>query len=159
MTTRECGTCTLCCELLPVLELSKKSNTRCDHQTATGCAIYRTRPLSCALWSCAWLTDDAPTRRPDEVHYVIDTYLDSVLVNGDRMTAIQVWVDPQYPDAHEDKQLRRLIQAKRCPAIIRRGSHDGFVLFPPSVTGGSWIQETGTILPKREFAERLTPYR
>jgi len=34
---RTCGGCTLCCKLLPVRELKKPANTRCQHQRAEIC--------------------------------------------------------------------------------------------------------------------------
>ena len=72
---RTCGTCTLCCRVLPIKDLDKPANVRCQHQTAfKGCAIYRRRPMSCRLWSCRWLVDPTTSdlRRPDRAHYVID---------------------------------------------------------------------------------------
>lgn len=56
MTTRTCGSCTLCCEVMAVLALDKPQHTRCVHQGA-GCAIYATRPGACQAFECAWLTD------------------------------------------------------------------------------------------------------
>lgn len=57
-TARRCGGCTLCCKILPVRELAKPANTRCQHQrTGKGCAVYaRLAQVSpaCVFWSCRW---------------------------------------------------------------------------------------------------------
>lgn len=154
---RRCGGCTLCCKLLPVRELDKKANERCKHQrTGKGCAIYGkpSMPPSCRLWNCRWLVDDVGPgmRRPDRVHYVIDVMPDFItLTEGEEKVAnvevIQVWVDPDYPDAHHDPALRAYLaregeQGKA--AIIRYSAHDAFVLFPPAMTGGTWEERRGS---------------
>ena len=76
MRDRHCGTCTLCCKLLPVRELEKPADTKCRHQSSKGCGIYRRPgfPDSCHLWSCRWLVDDdtADMLRPDRAGYVLD---------------------------------------------------------------------------------------
>jgi len=146
VTDRQCGDCQLCCKLLPVLELSKLANTRCQHQSAgKGCRVYgqREMPASCRLWSCRWLNGDAgDVRRPDRTHYVIDTMPDFVRINSDgveaaRVPVIQVWVDPDFPDAHRDPHLRAYLNEKGKEgymALVRYNSKRGFVLVPPSMT-------------------------
>ena len=74
---RRCGECTLCCKLLPVVELKKKANTPCQFQrSGKGCTVHGTRkqPTSCAIWSCRWLMNEDADElaRPDRSHYVID---------------------------------------------------------------------------------------
>ena len=57
---RSCGSCTLCCKLVPVSSLNKRAGERCKHQSAaSGCKIYARRPLDCAAWSCQWLANPA----------------------------------------------------------------------------------------------------
>src|SRR5262245_36312169 len=88
MTRRQCGSCQLCCRLLPmdgnnakainasvsmieagmakpeefrgmVAEIRKDAGVRCRHQKhGKGCAIYAKRPFSCRMWSCRWLVAD-----------------------------------------------------------------------------------------------------
>src|SRR4051794_9187127 len=112
---RQCGSCTLCCKLIPVPPLDKKAGERCKHQRSTGCRIYSKRPRDCRLWSCAWLVNNIngrplPVSRPDRTHYVIDIMPDYVTVESEgrtgRLTVIQIWCDPDYPDAHRDPDLR-----------------------------------------------------
>ena len=68
------------------------------------------------VWNCRWLVDDDTSpfglRRPDHVHYVIDVMPDFVRVTEpssgrqEDQSVMQVWVDPQFPEAHRDPALR-----------------------------------------------------
>src|SRR5215471_3194906 len=123
-TKRRCGGCTLCCKLLPVhhgahndvgIDLPgswhKAAGERCRHQrSGKGCAVYRKAgfPSACLFWNCRWLVSDDTDdlRRPDRAHYVIDVMPDFITLTdnetGEKHTieVIQVWVDPDYRDAH-----------------------------------------------------------
>ena len=146
---RRCGGCTLCCKLLPVEEIGKHAGERCRHQRwGKGCAVYRRGlPVSCSLWSCAWLADAgaAGLPRPDRAHYVVDIVADTVRVvphDGTPPTllsVIQVWLDPAFPEAHRDPALRAYIEARAMPALIRLNSKDAFILSPPNCSpSGQW---------------------
>jgi hypothetical protein len=153
---RECGDCQLCCKLLPVKGLNKGANTRCRYQKHhKGCTVYNktAMPIECSLWNCRWLvnddTHDLP--RPDRAHYVIDLMPDTVTAIQDGhaqvFEVIQIWVDPQYPDAHRDPRLRAYLMRqgkKGIMALIRYNDADGFTLIPPNLTGtGDWIEHPG----------------
>ena len=142
---RQCGDCQTCCRILPTKEINKPALTKCPHQQHhKGCKIYATRPISCRLWSCVWLMEDdnGHLRRPDHCHYVVDPMPDFAIARvpgqPDRELAlVQVWVDPKYPDAHEDPGLREYLNERGTEgfaAIIRYGSDEGFTLFPPSMS-------------------------
>jgi hypothetical protein len=157
MSERHCSSCSLCCRLLPTKEIDKPANTRCRHQRhGKGCAIYARRPFSCMAWSCRWLVNDdtADLSRPDRSHYVIDSLPDFITMQYDDgetidIPVLQIWVDPSYPDAHRDPQLRAYLERRGrengAAAIIRYSSSDGFVLFPPSLTGEGWIERTSAV--------------
>jgi hypothetical protein len=151
---RQCGGCTLCCKLMPVRELGKAANERCQHQrTGKGCAVYQKEgfPSSCALWSCKWLVDPEASglSRPDRARYVIDLMPDFVTMTpgggGEpiQVPVLQIWCDPKSPDAHRDPDLRRYLDAGGHIALIRYSSSDAFCIFPPSVTGGKWHEQGG----------------
>jgi hypothetical protein len=165
---RACGGCTLCCRLLPVKELNKVAGQRCTHQrTGKGCAVYggAAMPSACRLWSCKWLVDPATAdlSRPDRAHYVIDMMPDYVTLQmhgtGEEinMPVLQIWCDPKYPDAHRDPALRCYLDEGAHVALVRYNSHEGFGLFPPSVTGtGGWIEQGGKTLGRdHTFGELL----
>lgn len=82
---RTCGTCRLCCKLLPVhekgtgrdgkpYEFLKPARRWCEHSSVSGCAVHSSdaKPWACRVFSCLWLqgfgTDD---ERPDRSHVVI----------------------------------------------------------------------------------------
>jgi hypothetical protein len=171
---RSCGECTLCCKLMPVPEMvDKVAGVRCPHQRShKGCSIYPKRPLSCQFWSCAWLSwdDTADLSRPDRAHYVIDIMPDFVTVQDDhkphrpqtQVPVIQVWLDPKYPDAHRDPALRALINSRSqkdgCAAIIRFGSEDALILFPPAISeDGQWHERRSNMrVDQHTFAEIMT---
>lgn len=167
-TGRSCGSCTLCCKLLPVPTIGKKANQRCEYQRASkGCSIYHVRPDSCRAWSCRWLADPmtAGMPRPDRCHYVIDVSYDCIVLSNEETgevlerSALQVWIDPAFPDAHKAPELRAFIDRMGAKwgvvAIIRWGSADGMVLWPPSVSGDKQWHETGASRVPRAEVERM----
>ena len=53
---RRCGSCTLCCKVLTVEELSKPNGKWCAHcVTGRGCAIYDDRPNECRAFQCGYI--------------------------------------------------------------------------------------------------------
>lgn len=155
--SRRCGDCQLCCKLMPVKEIAKRGNTRCRHQKHhKGCTIYRRPeagfPLSCALWSCVWLSaeDAGALKRPDHCHFVVDPMPDyiEIEITGEykqRIGVIQVWVDPAFPEAHRDAGLRAYLakvgERSGLAALIRYSESDAWVLFPPALTpDGAWME-------------------
>lgn len=148
---RECGACTLCCTLVPVEELGKKANTDCSDQIrGKGCAVYANRCISCRFWECQWMAKPDETRfirRPDECHYVIDMMPDVIRMQEPggpviELAVVQVWVDPDWPDAHEDEALRAYLlkryKEENMLALIRYDSGSGFVLVPPVGQHKDW---------------------
>lgn len=148
MADRHCGECTLCCKLLPVKELEKGADTRCQHQGRKGCAIYHQLgfPGSCGLWNCAWLGgEDVP--RPDRCGWVVDIVPDMVYAQNNETGEQQqilvsvVWVEPGR-DPTFDPKLRRY--AERCAeknmaVMLRFGSHRAVIVFPPALASdGKW---------------------
>lgn len=167
--TRQCGGCTLCCKLIPVdLPSGKKlAGHRCPHQrTGKGCAIYNTAPFPCRMWNCRWLVNDdtAELRRPDRVHYVVDITPDHITIvpneGGERthVQVVQIWVDPDYPDAWRDPALLAYLDRRGqegIAALIRWGSSEGMTLFPPSMSSDGEFHECRSNLsgPEHSLAE------
>jgi hypothetical protein len=151
--TRACGDCQLCCKLVPVVSLDKGAGQRCKHQRAgKGCTVYRKpgMPVECALWNCRWLVNDdtADLSRPDRSHYVIDIAPDfATMLNNDtgereHFQVVQIWVDPDYPDAHRDPALRRYLErraAENVVGLVRWDDQRGMAIFPPALSSdGQW---------------------
>lgn len=54
---RGCGTCTLCCKVLSISELSKPQGQWCQHcAVGKGCRIYQSRPEECSTFHCGYLS-------------------------------------------------------------------------------------------------------
>jgi len=152
MPDRHCGTCTLCCKLLPVRELEKDANTKCRHQSSKGCGVYRRPgfPDSCRLWSCRWLVDDdtADMLRPDRTGYVLDIMPDMMrLENNDtgevhEIEVVQVWVEGSRAPLVFDKRLRRYAErrAERGAALLLRfADGSAMAMFAPALSSdGEW---------------------
>jgi hypothetical protein len=152
---RECGSCTLCCRLLPVKGVNKPANTRCKFQRHSGCQVYHKPekgfPWECQLWECAWLqgNDTGNLRRPDRSHYVLDIMPDFVTAQDPKLgeikiPAVQIWVDPKFPDAHRDPALREwLIRRTGFVGLVRFDNENGMVLVPPYMMDtGEWLEKT-----------------
>jgi len=162
-TGRVCGSCQLCCKLLPVPgpPLHKPGGVRCKHQrTGKGCTIYANRPFQCRIFACRWLADRETGNlpRPDRAHYVIDIKDDFVeMVHDDgtrqRMGVIQVWVDPAYRDAHRDPAFRAYMlmvaEKHRMATIVRFSSVEAITVFPPPLADdGQWHEKGGEIVTR-----------
>lgn len=163
-TGRVCGSCTLCCKVVPVAgpPLHKPANVRCRHvKVGKGCTIYRHRPLPCRVFACRWLADreTAGMPRPDRCHYVIDIkddYVEAVdneTGERSRFGVIQVWVDAGFRDAHRDPALRaymlRMAERHRCATIVRFSSHEAITVWAPPLTeDGQWHEAGGTIVTR-----------
>ena len=91
---RECGTCTLCCKLMAIVELAKPPNLWCPHcAPGRGCKIYPDRPAECRSFACLWLQSDSlPEEAKPERSKIV------VTVEGERNQLV-AHVDPAYPDA------------------------------------------------------------
>jgi hypothetical protein len=132
-------------------DFDKKAGARCPYQrTGKGCSVYDRRPLGCRFWVCRWLANDdtADMSRPDRAHYVIDMTPDFVTTaSGESIAVIQIWIDPDYPNAHEDPALRAFLERRGhegYAALIRYNKIDAFFLCPPSMSDdGQWHVREG----------------
>ena len=88
-TVRNCGSCSLCCKVLEVMDVDKPVNTVCKFSTAGGCTIYNERPRMCRSFSCAWLQGHVDDDwYPEDAGIVLHFSLD----------ALNVQVDIENPD-------------------------------------------------------------
>lgn len=184
---RTCGGCTLCCKLLPMqargdseLEESirerapwilpgfdKPANTRCEFQSRKGCECYSRRPVTCRVFSCRWLTnaDTASMSRPDRARYVIDPMPDFVVLvdnaTGERrnVECVQVWCDPQQPNAWQDPRLLDFIERRAAEgklALVRLGSYKAITVFAPSMSPtGQWAQHSGESIKRTHTIDEI----
>ena len=147
----------------------KPAGQRCPHQRHhKGCAIYAKRPLGCRVWNCRWLVnnDCNDLSRPDRSHYVIDVMPDFVtLADNDtgartNVEVVQIWVDPDHPDAYRDPALRAYMERRGqegITSIIRYSPDKAVTIFPPSMSkDGEWHEvRHADVKPERTAAERF----
>lgn len=91
---RACGTCTLCCKLPAIAELSKPAGSWCHFcAPQSGCTVYADRPKVCRDFRCGWL---AEASYPD--HWK-PSACKMILVTQPGGQRLNVHVDPDRPDA------------------------------------------------------------
>src|SRR6478609_5549892 len=96
MDARACGTCTLCCRLPEIDQLSKPANALCVNcVTGQGCLIYDDRPGLCRDFLCAWMTDPKLGPQWDPVVAKMMVY-----GQGDQLTVL---VDPDHPQSWREE--------------------------------------------------------
>lgn len=148
-------------------DFDKPAGERCPHQRHhKGCMIYPRRPFGCRTWTCRWLSgeDTADLRRPDHSHYVIDFVPDFVLVdftggnNPDTpIPVLQIWLDPDYPNAHHDPALRSYLYRRAeegIAALIRLSDREAFFLAAPPLTDtGEWVEHRSGVVEREHTAE------
>lgn len=67
-----CDGCTVCCDVLRIDAIGKKSHTRCQYCNSGGCTIYDSRPDVCKNFTCAYLTGSWGLKlRPDKCGVMI----------------------------------------------------------------------------------------
>jgi hypothetical protein len=68
--------------VIGVEALGKPAGQRCQHECASGCAIYENRPAECRNYNCLWrlgfLKGDE-RRRPDNIGVIFDLRSDNVV--------------------------------------------------------------------------------
>jgi len=90
---RECGTCTLCCKVIAVIDFDKKPGVWCTHCIrGKGCGIYETRPTECRTFFCEWMLTKSlgAEWKPERSKFAL------VMGEGGHLTA---FVDPGVPAA------------------------------------------------------------
>jgi hypothetical protein len=97
--------------------------------------------------------------RPDRSHYVIDMLPDYVTVIDDdtgektNVEVIQIWIDPDYPDAHRDPALRRYLNRRDEEgkiALIRFNQSEAISLLRDK--NGKWYEHASTVDPGRKYS-------
>lgn len=71
---RHCGSCSMCCKVMRIEELSKPKLTWCHHcNVGKGCAIYESKPRECTDFQCLWLMNESleDKYKPDKLKIVL----------------------------------------------------------------------------------------
>jgi hypothetical protein len=89
---RSCGTCSLCCKVFSVIELSKPAGQWCIHSVrGGGCGIHASRPHVCRQFYCSWLIDPnlGPEWKPEVARFVLSA--------DPKYQALMLMADPGMP--------------------------------------------------------------
>ena len=116
---RSCGSCTLCCKVLGIVELAKPADKWCPHcDIGKACRIYDTRPPSCRTFHCLWLADDriGDHWKPDRSKIVIRP--------GWNGNSLEVRCDPGHPGAWRKEPYH----AELMQMVMTARAFDGAVL-------------------------------
>jgi hypothetical protein len=111
---RSCGSCSLCCKLLPINdeELKKPPSVWCKNCAPGkgGCTIYENRPLSCRRFVCLWLITEGL-----EDHWKPLTSKMVAFVAGDKTqekgNRVAIYVDPSSPTKWREEPYYGQIRA------------------------------------------------
>ena len=92
-THNECGTCTLCCEILPIPEIPKPENVLCSNCTKNqGCNIYSSRPKSCIDFRCLFIeTDMVEELRPNKCNIIFEKITETVYIGTRHKDNLNDW--------------------------------------------------------------------
>jgi hypothetical protein len=124
-----CGSCTACCTVLGVKDLRKDHYSKCQHECAGGCAIYKMRPKECRTYQCLWISspDMIEDLRPDKLGVILEV---SQLSIGPAVVVREVWLDASKSDLAQ--QFIDLV-AEQVQGFIYvvRPNHTRSAYFPP----------------------------
>ena len=112
---KSCGTCTACCRVMGVPELSKPPQQRCTHcDIGRGCKIYADRPTSCREFECGWL-QASPNAMPDRLRPDRCGVVFTDLASGQGIVArCDIW----HPTAWQAPHVLRFLRAAAAGGIV-----------------------------------------
>jgi len=99
--------------------------------------------------------------RPDRSHVVIDIAPDFVTGTDDatgkveKIRVVQLWCDPNYPDAWRAQPIRDWIELKArqgFAALIRYSGREAQAVFAPPLTGGAWVEKPRQMATEHEHS-------
>lgn len=141
----KCGSCTACCRVYSIPELSKPAGKWCQHcAIGNGCKIYEQRPQMCVEYECLWLQSQqrpgaemAEALRPDRCKVVFAFTTNPKIINA--MTL------PGAPLAWERKDVRAFID--------KMNGHGYAVAIGPPATRHQTVLYPGNIRREVEMTE------
>lgn len=129
---RSCSSCSECCYTLGVHEIGKSDFTRCPHDKPSKqgcCSIYKTKPASCASFSCLWLAGHLERKdRPDRIGIVFAT---ADILPG--QPVIMAYV--RKPDADKSGRGKELLDllSQLYPVCVVRWNRTKTIMCPESM--------------------------
>jgi hypothetical protein len=128
MSENLCGSCTMCCKIMGVEEISKPVDTWCAScDKGQGCRVYDTRPTSCREFECVWLwtQKNAAAQGEEPMHEALRPDRSKVVIDfSTDLTTMVVHVDPAFPAAYREGPMGAFLRhaADMHPVLVRIGS-------------------------------------
>lgn len=133
MTKRVCGDCDVCCNILEVRELNKKSYCNCIYRAESGgCGKYNSRPSICHDWNCAYilgLMPDQESLKPNNLglmFYPVSSKNNDLKI--DILMGQEVWPDAIY--SSDSQKVINWLKSKMM-TMIRHYNSEKFTYFGP----------------------------
>lgn len=122
---RSCGSCSLCCTVMGIMELGKPDNQRCPKLNDIGrCTIYPTRPEECRSYSCMWRAGLLPKHlSPERIHAVCNVSNDGKILVFN--------IDTRFPYRHKKGPLFDFIEEHSQDFMIMVVQGDERLIFCP----------------------------
>ncbi len=105
MSSRQCGSCSLCCKVLDVPAVYKPAGQWCRHfKAGAGCSIHQLRPKPCRDFACLWLKDSGldDAWKPSTAKFV--------LADSPEGDALLIHVDPNQKNAWRLEPYHRVLR-------------------------------------------------
>src|SRR5262249_32408898 len=143
---RRCGSCSLCCRLLDVPEISKPKDDWCQHcrPGKGGCSIYDQRPQICRAYACGWLLGHLQDDWfPPKAKMIVDVHYDKKAV----AYFVRIIVDPRCPNRWREQPYYSDIKQITLRALQGKIVPDMMVQTVIAISG-KW---TKIVMPHREI--------
>lgn len=129
---RQCGACSVCCNLLEVRQLGKPDRTDCMYlrQSSEGCcSVFRAAPMLCRRFECAWRAGELlDEERPDKIGVFLRS---ATFLNGPLLIAHPISDDVYEQEAVKSLTQRLLAEGRRL--LLMKVSGDRELLPPMAV--------------------------
>jgi Fe-S-cluster containining protein len=170
---RSCGSCSLCCKVLPIRELDKPAGAWCVHcMPGSGCAVHADRPHACRQFFCAWRLDPGlgPEWKPETCRFVLamDTGHQALIVMADPGMPLAWKREPYYGHLkqfseflfRQDKKV--LVNLRGNITVILPDREVPIGVIAPGEAIVAWREGSAygaTSRPGPELAKRLDPIK
>ena len=117
----ECGSCTLCCTLLPVAYFNKPAGVTCKH-CSVKCEIHKIRPAVCREYECAYYQMDKVSKklRPDNCGIIFERLADDIMFGT---------VNPKHKDfKYVNGQIRHFLKEGLNVVLAKNGQTTTYCL-------------------------------
>lgn len=126
---RECGPCTVCCDILEIPTLRKPKKTKCENLCSKGCGIYETRPTECRTFQCIWSEGyTGEGQRPDRSG-IMAYHIDHPQF-GRTLLILEIKKRAFVKRRKQKDRLIKLAESRNVPVIVSDYDGKSFAMIP-----------------------------